>query len=66
MVWCAYRNKRGSLNIGRRMEQAIAPLATMYSRNHSSNPDDIFQSDFMPNEDEPELTWQEAMERSQS
>ena len=62
-MWCAYRNKRGSLNIGRRIEQAIAPLTAWYVRCHSKNPENVYESDFMPHEDEPILTFEEAQRR---
>lgn len=30
LLWCAYRNKRGSLNLGRRIEQAFGNFTATY------------------------------------
>lgn len=53
-VWRAYRLKRGSLNIGRRVEQAVGNALAMYAngnRKQGSKPLSPF--DFMPHEQKP-------------
>ncbi len=60
--WARYRQQRGSLNIGRRLEETTALLATLYANCHrgkGSNPFTL--NDFMPHEPEPELSLQQAM-----
>ena len=59
MDWILYRNKRGSLFIGRRMEIAIASWMALYANAHSQNGGhDMY--DFAPHEDEPEWTLDRA------
>ena len=56
-TWCQYRRKRGTLNVGRRIERGAALLAVLYRNAHlgkGQNPYTIW--DFMPHEEEPELT----------
>lgn len=53
-VWRAYRLKHGSLNIGRRIEQAVGNALAMYAngnRRAGSKPLSAF--DFMPHEKKP-------------
>lgn len=53
-VWRAYRLKRGSLNIGRRVEQAVGNALAIYAnsnRKQGTNPLSPFY--FMPHEDKP-------------
>lgn len=55
--WVSYRGKRGTLNIGLRIEEYAAMIAQMYSSVHGkqgSIPPKIY--DFAPHLDEPELT----------
>ena len=54
MMWAAYRNKRGSLNVGRRVEQAIGGLLTVYVSSKSKPGTEINPVVFMPHEDAPE------------
>lgn len=61
--WAAYRRKRGSLNLGMRIEYGSALLATLYANVHrkkDSDPKTLF--DFMPHQDAPPLTLEQAME----
>lgn len=59
-AWIAYRIKRGSLNVGRRIECAIATLDAMYANVHSKN-GGYDRYDFAPHEDEPEVSLDQAM-----
>lgn len=59
--WVAYRNKRGSLNWGMRIERGFALLATLYANRNSSAPTPFKIYDFMPHESEPEMTLEEAL-----
>lgn len=57
--WMLYRIKRGGFNQSLRVEKAAALLASLYSQVHSKSPPSIY--DFMPHEEEPEITLDEAM-----
>ena len=62
--WVQYRRKRGTLNMGRRIERGAALLAVLYRNAHlgkGQQPYSIW--DFMPNEEEPEITLDKAMEQ---
>lgn len=50
-AWFKYLAKRGSLNLGRRIESAAALLVTTYLRAKGNR--DVTMFDFMPHEDEP-------------
>lgn len=53
-VWRAYRLKRGSLNIGRRVEQAVGNALAMYANSNRSKGRKPFSPfDFMPHEQKP-------------
>ena len=59
MDWIMYRNKRGSLFAGRRIETAIASGMALYANAHSKNGGyDMY--DFAPHEVEPEWTLDRA------
>lgn len=61
MTWVKYRNKRGSLNLGMRVERGSALLATLYANSHSKHGGHkLF--DFMPHESESPLSLEQAME----
>jgi len=61
-TWAAYRRKRGSLNIGMRLERGFAMLAAMFANKNSKHGGyKIF--DFMPHEDEPPISVDVAMEQ---
>ncbi len=51
LAWANYRNKHGSLNIGRRIEHGVGLLAVTWLRSQGIKAD-IF--DFMPYADRPE------------
>ncbi|WP_316250864.1 hypothetical protein [Acinetobacter variabilis] len=57
--WAALRNKRGSLFTGRRIEQAIGALMALYAQNKVKEGVEISPYDYMPHEDEPELSFEE-------
>ena len=53
-VWRAYRLKRGSLNIGRRIEQAVDNLMSFYANSNKGKGTKAFSPfDFMPHEQKP-------------
>lgn len=53
-VWRAYRLKRGSLNIGRRIEQAVGNALAMYANgNRKAGSKPLSAYDFMPHEKKP-------------
>ena len=56
----AYRNKRGTLNTGMRAEWAAALLATLYANSKSKN-GGYTVYDFMPHEEEPPVSLDDAM-----
>lgn len=60
LTWMKYRQKRGSLNIGMRVERGAALLATLYA-NSKSKAGSYTLYDFMPHAEEPETTIEEAM-----
>lgn len=50
-VWRAYRLKYGSLNIGRRIEQAVGNALAMYANgNRKTGSKPLSAYDFMPHE----------------
>ena len=53
--WAQYRSKRGSLNQGLRIERGSALLATLFANAHSKEGGYKIY-DFMPHDEEPELT----------
>lgn len=64
--WLEYRRRRGSLNVGRRVEQAIAQLFANYFNSKVKASDRIDPIKLMPHEDQPEelvISIDEAMER---
>lgn len=58
--WVMYRRKRGSLNLGLRIEEGSALLAMLYA-NSKSKDGGYKIHDFAPHMDKPEITLQEAM-----
>ena len=53
-IWKAYRIKYGSLNIGRRVEQAVGNLMAFYANsNKGKNAKAFSPYDFMPHEQKP-------------
>lgn len=69
LMWSAYRAKRGSLNVGRRVEQALGNLMAHYTRFHVKEPDSVDALAFMPHEDyvsDSELSLEEYFEKYHS
>ncbi len=62
LKWVKYRQKRGTLNLGMRVERGSALLATLYANTHSGKDKKFTIYDFMPHESEPEVSLEEAME----
>ena len=59
-IWRVYRAKRGSLFVGRRIEQAIGNLMATYLSSKGAK--DVKALNFMPHEDQPqELSLEEYM-----
>ncbi len=54
-VWRAYRLKRGSLNVGRRVEQAVGNLMAFYHNGKVKQQHRIDPLVLMPHEDQPEV-----------
>lgn len=65
MAWCQYRKKRGTLNLGLRMDRGFA-LVTMFQANPARDkklkPEPFTLFDFTPYEDEPPVSMAKAME----
>lgn len=62
--WMAYRRKRGSFNVGMRVERGTALIATILrnvNRKKDSEPVSFYQ--FAPYHEEPPITVEEAMEK---
>lgn len=59
LSWQKYRAKRGSFNLGMRVERGSALLATLYANARSKTPYKIY--DFMPHESEPAISLDDAM-----
>jgi hypothetical protein len=57
MTWMKYRLKRGSLNLGMRVERGSALLATLYANSHRGKDSQPYGvHDFAPYHDQPQLT----------
>lgn len=62
--WQKYRQRRGSLNLGMRVERGAALLATLYANRHlEQGKPKLGLHDFMDHADEPEMSLEEAMEK---
>ena len=59
--WVKYRKKRGSLNLGMRIERGAAMLATLYA-NTKSKKGGYKIYDFMLHDSEQPLTLEQALE----
>ena len=57
--WAAFRNKRGSLFVGRRIEQGFGNLMAHYTQFKVGSDVEVDAFDFMPHEKAPELTFEE-------
>jgi len=62
LIWRSYIQRRGSLNVGRRVEQSLASLCLMFAQANFKQTD-LSRYDFMPHEDEPEITLEQAIEQ---
>lgn len=62
IMWVQYRNKRGSLNAGQRVEFGNAMLASLYANAHSKH-GGLTVYDFAPHHDAPALTLDQAMKQ---
>lgn len=56
--WAEYRYRRGSLNVGRRVEQTAANMMSIYI---SSNGNDIEPIELMPHEDDVVETFEDQI-----
>lgn len=59
--WREYRLRRGSLNIGRRIEQATAHLMAWYHNGKVKEADRIDPIELMPHEDDVEISFEEMV-----
>lgn len=63
LTWLAFRQQRGSLHSGMRMERGFALLASLYVNAHKSKHSPSAKlTDFMPHFEEPAVSLEEAME----
>lgn len=60
--WAEYRYRRGSLNIGRRVEQAAANMMSIYINSNCKTEDAIDAIELMPHEDDVVLSFEEQIE----
>lgn len=60
--WAIYRQRRGSLNIGRRIEQAAANIIAMNINKGLKVEDWVEPLEFMPNEDDVEIGFEDQIE----
>lgn len=56
--WAEYRRRRGSLNVGRRVEQTVANIASIFINRELSSEHHIDPLILMPNEDSVEETFE--------
>lgn len=60
--WAEYRYRRGSLNTGRRVEQASANIIAMNINKALKVEDWVEPLEFMPNEDDVEVGFEEQID----
>lgn len=60
--WAEYRQRRGSLNIGRRVEQAAANIIAMNINKGLAGENWVDPLTFMPNEDDVEIGFEKQIE----
>ena len=58
-IWRAYREKRGSLFIGRRVEQGFGNLMAHHTMFKVKDPESVSALTYMPHEDVPVTTFEE-------
>jgi hypothetical protein len=61
LSWALYRSKRGSFNVGMRVEHGSGLLAAIYA-NTKSKEGGYRVHDFAPHHDDPPVTLEQAME----
>lgn len=61
MQWAEYRQRRGSLNIGRRIEQSIGNLMAFYHNGKVEAHNRVDPLELMPHEDDIEISFEEQM-----
>ncbi len=57
--WAEYRYRRGSLNVGRRVEQAVANMMSIYI---NSNGGEIDALELMPHEDDVVMRFEDQID----
>lgn len=60
--WAEYRYRRGSLNVGRRVEQAAANMMAIYINSQRQKEDWVEVLELMPHEDDVEVGFEEQIE----
>lgn len=60
--WAVYRQRRGSLNVGRRIEQAAANIIAMNINKGLKVEDWVEPLEFMPNEDDVVESFEDQVE----
>lgn len=61
MQWAEYRQRRGSLNIGRRVEQSIGNLMAFYHNGKVEAHNRIDPLELMPHEDDIEISLEQQL-----
>lgn len=61
LLWRAYYERYGSLNVNRRLEQELAELKMMFAIKLGAKDVDIY--DYMPHEDAPMISFNEMREQ---
>ena len=61
MQWAEYRQRRGSLNVGRRVEQSIGNLMAFYHNGKVETHNRIDPLELMPHEDDIEISFEEQL-----
>lgn len=61
MQWAEYRQRRGSLNIGRRVEQSIGNALAWDFNNKVAAPHRIDPLELMPHEDDIEISLEQQL-----
>ncbi|MCK6157196.1 hypothetical protein KZX29_00040 [Moraxella osloensis] len=61
MQWAEYRQRRGSLNIGRRIEQSIGNLMAFYHNGKVEAHNRIDPLELMPHEDDIEISLEDQL-----
>lgn len=61
MQWAEYRQRRGSLNVGRRVEQSIGNLIAFYHNGKVKSHHRIDPLELMPHEDDIEISLEQQL-----